>query len=473
MIMSTRCRIMGAFFLWVTILLSRHASAAPAECSLVADPASPPPLPPWQDVCGGGSVPGNALQYFDALAWQTFKLLVWPASPHMRGEPDRGRHITDTSWPLTFETYKAKWEIFQPDAAKPDGWNTWPAAARPCKDQPPIDSTPMVLASFHEFGVIDEPRHGELANALVARNSTFVRYLAAFNKAEFDTILQGRLYDPTTVAGLPAEPPSGAFAPYGAITIKTSWVELRDDDPPDRHIDPARSFWRPAWVQNPDDGTCRVTKFALVGMHIVHKTPSRPQWIWATFEHVDNVPGGCNSSAGPYTFNDGTQATPKAGDNAPGDWQFPHPKPTPYNVERRQVIENDTCQINAQWQQELHRLGSVWQYYQLVMTQWPSIPSSPGDDATVVSPTCGGHANTATANVTMETFFQQPAACYNYGRDATCMSCHNVVHETDFVFAIKLNRAQSPTERVTPRARQQTLDALSGFIGSTKGADGR
>ena len=29
----------------------------------------------------------------------------------------------------------------------------------------------------------------------------------------------------------------------------------------------------------------------LVGLHIAHKTQHAPQWIWSTFEQVDNYKG--------------------------------------------------------------------------------------------------------------------------------------------------------------------------------------
>ena len=38
------------------------------------------------------------------------------------------------------------------------------------------------------------------------------------------------------------------------------------------------------------DATCRPAKVGLVGFHIAHKTYYAPQWVWSTFEHVENVP---------------------------------------------------------------------------------------------------------------------------------------------------------------------------------------
>lgn len=48
-------------------------------------------------------------------------------------------------------------------------------------------------------------------------------------------------------------------------------------------------------VKNGQQVHWRHRKMGLVGFHIVQKTPSAPQWIWSTFEQVDNV--GCQHAS--------------------------------------------------------------------------------------------------------------------------------------------------------------------------------
>jgi hypothetical protein len=62
----------------------------------------------------------------------------------------------------------------------------------------------------------------------------------------------------------------------------------------------------------------------LVGLHIVRKTHQLQQWMWATFEQVDNVPGGSNHPTSvPYSFHNPTcGASPLCTPNAT-------PNPTP------------------------------------------------------------------------------------------------------------------------------------------------
>jgi hypothetical protein len=90
-------------------------------------------------------------RHFDALAWQSFKMLVWPAAPVGRGHADEHKTITDSGKP-TFETYKADWETFLPLAATPADWNSYAISHNPCRNNPMIAAGDLVLASQSEFG---------------------------------------------------------------------------------------------------------------------------------------------------------------------------------------------------------------------------------------------------------------------------------------------------------------------------------
>ena len=462
------------------------ARAASTECSPTPDLTSVPAL---TDVCNGNSPVPNPLTAFDRLAWRTFLRLIWPASTTMRGQPDQNATLTDAiAHPdriLTFETFKPTWEVFRDRAATPEAWGNWPTSAEPCVNHPRIKPGELVLASLNELTIRQPDNPKTSANALVAQNGTFVRYLAALNEAEFNVITNHRLYDSGIVEQLgPLSANSPALAPDGslnadeaAITIKTAWVEFHDNDPAAHHIDPSRFFWRSAWVQDPNDRTCRQTKVALVGMHIVHKTKSRPQWIWATFEQIDNAP--CDNlppviSLRPkhLTFSDGTCFHPM-GNTPYSDWLFPTPTPTPHNIIRDQVIEDETKSINADWRKAFSSLDrrSVWQYYRLVMVQWPGKAQAdfhPAADARPTPP-CAGITNSATANLTMETFFQNAGTCVQ--PRATCMTCHDLAHNADFVFAIPMEaRSSTPIE---PFVRSQTQKAIEELIAGSRGSNSR
>ena len=84
---------------------------------------------------------------------------------------------------------------------------------------------------------------------------------------------------------------------------------------------------------------------------------------------------------------------------------------------------------NQDWGPRLGTLGRVWQYYKLVMTQWPEFGFDPYHDA--AHAVCSGRGVPAPAvvNTTMETF---PHGLPQYS--AT----------TDFIWSIPMNAKQIP-----------------------------
>ena len=45
----------------------------------------------------------------------------------------------------------------------------------------------------------------------------------------------------------------------------------------------------PEPVSGPGEPSWKAVTVGLVGFHIAQKTETSPQWIWSTFEHVDNL----------------------------------------------------------------------------------------------------------------------------------------------------------------------------------------
>jgi hypothetical protein len=432
---------------------------APPSCTHDFSWSDPPARKPPDDICGLGNDPTD----FHALSWQIFKFLVWPASQE-RGIPDRAKTISDKG-PTTFESLKADWEIFLKDADPPADWTNFPHSAVPCSNHPEIERGALVLATFNEFGNVTESELGSnFLHVLVAQNQSYVRYQASFNKTVFDKIIVSQLYNGGVVGGVGAAPdgmpvPPDTLQDAGALTVKSAWIEL----PGPRPIDPSRFYVRQkAWVQNPGTHECRMADVGLVGLHIVYKSATRPQWLWSTFEHVDNVPEPTPEANRSYTFNDGTST------NMPGspdpDFRIPPPPgrgpgapPRPYQVQRLQPINTEVLNLNRIQQEKLRSLGSVWQNYKLVMTQWPETGHAPNRDVNHVGarPFCAGRTS-ATANTTMETFFQAPAECAVVG---TCMGCHNGTRRTDFIWSIFLNK-QKPPDMVAPDARSIAIKLL-------------
>jgi hypothetical protein len=445
------------------IATSNPGMAQPAVvCShdpALANPQSSPP----PDVCGGS---GTTDRDFYTLSWRLFKFLVWPAAG--RGIPDEAKKITDTGR-RTFETFKADWEIFRPNAVEPDKWIVDPSVAEPCRNRPNIRPGELVLASFHKFGNLKEGEP-DMSHLLVAQNQTYVRYQAAYNKKVFDTIVNKGLYNPDTVGRIPRpathDPvPDAAIEPDESMTVKSAWIELPGHGP--KQIDASRFYVREdAWVQEPELQTCRRATVGLVGLHIVYKTESRPVWIWSTFEHVDNVPEEGRGSGNSYTFHNGDLSRgmtpdPEPAYMIPSNKKGPGEPPRPYQVERLQKIDPEVLAANDRWQAELRTLGSVWQHYKLVLTQWPRLSSAEvGASLSFPTPRCGRRNWTATVNTTMETFLQTQQDC---SERRTCMGCHDIARKTDFVFSIMFN-SNKPREMRSADPRDYAIKALKDLL---------
>src|SRR5271165_2925293 len=407
----------------------RGAHAASA-CAADPQPTISPQTP--SDVCIANF---NILpiQFFDDYSWRTFISLVWPADLNRRGQPDTTLKLGDTSRPLVFETYKADWELFPDQPTDPGPWNAV-AQNNPCK-LAKVGPGDMILGSFSKFGNLGEagfPPGEPLVGTLVAQNKTYVRYWTGFNETEYTKIAADKLYLIANQAHV--------TLPNGSIDVKASWMDMTNV------ADPSRYYTRTAWLLDPTDNTCSPKLVGLIGLHIVQKTQSRPQWIWSTFEHVDNV---APTTGHGMALNDGT-GTPMQNDFPKANgWPPTFPPPPPYNVQRLRPIFSATTAFgspvvpttatNARYQAAV--ADTVWKNYQLVMTQWPvanpptlpNVPPSQDGKPANTFPGNNGNDATAFANTTMETFDQTKI---NFG----CMNCHNATKsQTDFLWSLAVN----------------------------------
>ena len=119
-------------------------------------------------------------------------------------------------------------------------------------------------------------------------------------------------------------------------------------------------------------------RVGLIGMHIAHKSKTSPQWIWATFEQVDNldVDSVSHPKLRPSLFNpDCPTCVPnqQPSKKTDGEW-IPSPKTQAW---RAIPIPGDKRTLNAQAQAVLAKIGSPLQYYELIDTQWPTEPKAP------------------------------------------------------------------------------------------------
>ncbi|MDQ3281412.1 MAG: hypothetical protein M3Q69_08370 [Acidobacteriota bacterium] len=77
---------------------------------------------------------------------------------------------------------------------------------------------------------------------------------------------------------------NSANGAQGAIEVKTAWRRLKKGDDPSRFYTATALYYD---VGPNNTLTYNNDTFALIGMHIIHKTENYPEFIFATFEQVD------------------------------------------------------------------------------------------------------------------------------------------------------------------------------------------
>ncbi|MBW8780477.1 MAG: hypothetical protein JF599_01115 [Verrucomicrobia bacterium] len=392
-----------------------------------------------------------AQRLFDIFSWQTFIALNWPALPN--GQPNSKLTIADALAPRVWEFYVDAGQVYRKDGAAPLGWQDAVTAGQnkvfwmsgmaigtPADKKNAGDGDYVIPVISGGSGSLQA-----FTGPLVDQQGKWVRYQAAMNDVEFDYIVENKLYNLEGQAAYTAKKqisfPVNKGTKHGSMEIKMSWKQMSDQD------DPSRFLVRKARVV-PLTGEPYTADFGLVGMHITARTESSPTWIWATFEQVDNTNAndlevdakGRHRSPTFFNTNNPTipvnvlasknaapvnQYNPATGqDDGPAVFtSWDESKTTnPTQVTMVLPVPKATAALNAQVQAMLKELGSVFQYYELIGTQWPAAPSSPGftngvanqpdgrllpsSSESILFKIPGKVIPTFLVNTTMETFFQ-------------------------------------------------------------------
>ena len=408
-------------------------AAFAATCPNPPRPLVTPQMP--ADVCIPDRFTELTIKFFDDYSWRAFTAMVWPAARNQRGIADTARPIGATG-PRAFETYKSLWEVFHSDGSAPTAeFNAYdPPSANACQNATKFGD--IVIASNVPYGDVGQAGIGELTGPLAAQNGRYVRYQTLYNRIAYDYIVRNRFYLREQLPAIPSPRPDVPVLqfPVGSIAIKAAWLDIRGLK---KELLP-RLYKRTAIVSDPDTGKCAPVTVALVGLHIVQKTSTRPQWIWSSFEQVDTAPLFAGTF-GDFLFNDGTPAAMPAENPLP---LIPLGKQPvkPFNINRslEAAVNGNTHATNSAYQELLK--DTVWQYYRLVVTQWPlqpgnqalPVPASLTGDIFNTFPGTGpgARSDTAFANLTMETFDQNRI-------ELGCMSCHNRARiGADFMWSV-------------------------------------
>ena len=371
----------------------------------------------------------------DIFAWQEFIALNWPAEAGERGEPARKKPFTAPG-PRVWETWKETSEVYLPGGNEPPPWGAHEPIPEACQGEPHI----KILVRQHK---VDEVLHdvfqptkadGTLPGTLTDQHGRVVRYEIRMNRVLFEYVRNQGLYNAVKQARAAA-----VHAPNGSVLIKAAWRELGPGEE-------GRFYTAEAWVSDhPNRSVARYhrCKVGLVGLHVMTKTPSAPQWIWSTFEQVDNVRGAKPSFSNPSCTHCLTNRQTQPGIPNQVTRIIPIPATDPNCAAHGQAVDN-VHQLNLAVQKGLG--DSPFRDYELVGAQWP-VPKPP------VAPTPATVFDVFPArlgNTTMETYIQDTSSC---------MGCHAMARTSnpaqfvsaDFSFTFSNARPEQPNTQVIPR----------------------
>ena len=361
-------------------------------------------------------------QCFDQFSWESFAALVWPVGAD--GKPLK--NFTDPSTSTVWETYQGPLEIFSPSDA--------PVVPQNLKGIPVINPQGKFLQASGQ--------------PLLDKNKNFVVFEIKANSVEANYIKSNNLNTKAgqakaTSVDFPESVDHGATSPnssVGSMEIKAAWRIL---DPATEDI--SRFFHKDAliYVKAENSSTGKEmfvhATVGLVGLHVIRKV-ARFQWIWSTFEQIDNTPDINGLSSNPsglpangkgFSFynancpmnvcNDNSMQSPAKGEqykwaaSAPygSNYVFTDKSATPpatygSQINRTVPVPDYTVAINSTWQSALAKQKSVWSNYRLIGSQWLS--HTDGFPSTKFS------VPFSLSNMTLESYDQS---------QFSCVSCHN------------------------------------------------
>src|SRR5262245_8662321 len=439
---------------------------------------------------------------FDNMAWQMFIALNWAASA-TRQPPEQGLTVPGLR---VWQTYRKVASLFgnSPVTAScslPPGLPIISIGSDGHGN--PMPNNDEYFQAATNLPLIDINGNWTLYERRV--NAIEARYLLAPNFKPNQTL--------TTITGqtnfIKSNPGGAQFTASattpagrnGSMELKMAWriIDQSAGDDPSRYFTQQALLAVPGDLVNNGQKICATVTLGLVSMHIMQRNPVDsqnpsllPRWIWATFEHVDNVPlaqvtcsvaTGCPpngnwlnqpscgaAAASPqvrYSFYNpsGPSATniqpaPRSGRHFPWNSTAPYangattPATAMPQATRCWSIYPTTAQINAQWQAALGAVNTPFQNYMLIGTQWgANVEPQEGVPLPVNA------VPALLSNTGVETYIQNYTTATNSGGSGSCVGCHSfatlVVGDqptADFSFLPFLAEPSTARSRIkTPR----------------------
>ena len=393
--------------------------------------------------------PASREQFLE-FAWDQFIALNWPASS-TPGKPDTAARLGDQG-NVVWETWKEPYDVFLDGARTPPAWEVPDLLPDECKGsiEPKEDGHRVIRMSSKVSGhaqenILDE-RLQAVGGVLLDRQGKLARYEVRMNRLMFKYIRENTLYNAVVQSSFPIE------WPQGSMELKASWRELTEKEVDNLEETRRRYHVSEAVLLDPpgerfnfpqkDGSPCQIKQMALVGLHVVHKIPGHDPFIWATFEHEDNIteasfndpdcPDDCVVPPNPNQPID-----TRCRDCVPECWNtFQYcPDQTKTQVTRQVPIPGDVEAFNTRIHGRGPVRGTKWAHYNLVGVQYPSEIDLPFDPESV--------GETFLGNTTMETFNQTASSCVGCHSFARASNPFNLA---DFSWFVR--RAKFPPDTV-------------------------
>jgi hypothetical protein len=379
----------------------------------------------------------SAQREFDILSWQAFLAL----NTQVTSDDDPAPGPTPADARPRWSFWVPSQDIFRPNGEKP---RPWPDIVKEAQQK---DTQLVKSKAAWRQEASPQDNFQAFSGPLIDQNGKWVRYEALVDHEEFDYIVHNELYSldgqikfSNSEKDNQVDFPINHDKTHGAIEIKLSWKEMGPNDERSRFYIQQVNV-KVSGAPGPDGKPIfRPVTAGLVGMHISMHTASSPEWIWSTFEQIDNVRSNPDGRGGHSHINFNDPAKPDEPVNmlAPknaeikltsGSLQYTtwyeELTKSPTQVTRVPVptqpglndldagIAAEVAALNKQVQAMLRARGSVFQYYELIGTQWPldkNAPAYTGGEASapesIAHKVEGNMVPTFLVNTTMETYFQ-------------------------------------------------------------------
>jgi hypothetical protein len=405
----------------------------------------------------------NLQRGFDVYSWRSFLALNAPADGKttiLHSQPD-----TPTRWE-SMDNFKQLLDVMLPAKLQPPKWPSDKDGMLAERER----LIPEECAVLHKqmpdrmvVKMIEESFNEPFKTGpLIDQQGRYAIFDILMNRQMFNYILEHHLFskpgqDSAANSGLAVDFPVGqnskdatptqeaVVADTGAFMLKVSWKILGPDEPKPDTFHQVKALV----LMPPGDPKakrpCLPETLGLIGFHAVHKTASRPQWIWTSFEHVKNVPDKDEVAAkkfdGPYNFFNVNCKDNCAEENATPPRQFWQPDPAlqlkfkDAKFKSQIVRETPLTDAAKNMNKIFHSMvqGTVWENYLLLSTQWPSLfiectslhavsPGAPGPKTDFLKQpdmNCSP-APTYFANSTLETYSQGEIPLAS----SSCIACH-------------------------------------------------